>query len=87
MYRTTSLIKAGAVLLVFGTAIAAIAQRAGSSGTVVPICVKSNNGQLRVLTGTNAVCGPSEQNMEWRVDGEVTAIKFGPGLNGTREGA
>ena len=72
-----------AALLLFGTGIVAVTQRVWTAARV-PICVK-NNGQLRMLTGDDAACGPSEQQMDWVVGGEVTDIRVGQGLVGGRE--
>lgn len=71
-------------LLLVGTTIAAVSQREEPAVTRVPICVKEN-GQLRMLTGNNTACEPSERQMEWVVGGEVTEIQLGDGLVGGRE--
>lgn len=84
MQQKISLIKVIVVLLILGAALAAVAQRAGPSGTVVPVCVKGN-GQLRMLTRDAATCRPPEQMMDWVVGGEVTDITLGRGLIGSRE--
>jgi len=83
MYQKISLIKVVIMLLLLGPTLVAVAQRAGPSGTTVPICVK-RNGQLRMLVG-DGTCGPSEQQMDWVVGGEVTDITLGRGLIGSRE--
>ncbi len=81
---TTKLIISIAALLLLGTSIVAFTQIESPSATRVPICVK-DNGQLRLLTGNNTACGPSERQMDWVVGGEVTDVRVGPGLVGSRE--
>ena len=81
---STKLIVTAAVLLLLGTTIAAVTQRESPPVTRVPICVK-DNGQLRMVTGNNTACGPSERLMEWVVGGQVTEIRPGQGLVGNRD--
>ncbi|HEV8486378.1 MAG TPA: hypothetical protein VGV87_22735 [Blastocatellia bacterium] len=81
---STKLIVSSAAVLLLGTTIAGVTQRQDSPITRVPICVKEN-GQLRMLTGNNTACEPSERQMEWVVGGEVTEIQLGDGLVGGRE--
>jgi len=57
----------------------------GASTSSVPVCVKTN-GQVRVLTGANAMCDASEQRTDWVIGGEVTNITLGQGLIGDRQG-
>jgi hypothetical protein len=57
----------------------------GASTLSVPVCVKTN-GQVRVLTGANAMCDSSEQRTDWVIGGEVTNITLGQGLIGDRQG-
>ena len=73
-----------ATLLLLGATVAAVMQRTPTNVTRVPVCIK-NNGQLRVLVDAQTVCGPSERQMEWVIDGEVTNIQLGHGLVGRRE--
>ena len=68
-------------LAVFGTALA-VAQQAAS--TSVPVCIKPN-GQVRVLIGPTAACDSSEQRTDWVIGGEITDIRLGQGLIGSRE--
>lgn len=81
---STKLAVSVVALLLLGTTIVAVTQRSTPSVTRVPICVK-DNGQLRMVTGNNTACGPSEQRMDWVVGGEVTDIRAGTGLVGRRE--
>jgi len=81
---STMLVVSVVALLLLGTTIVAVSQRSTPSVTRVPICVKGN-GQLRMLTVNNTACGPSEQQMDWVVDGQVTDIRAGTGLVGSRE--
>src|SRR5687767_4679675 len=84
-YRTsTKLIVTAVALLLLGTTIAAISQRESPPVTRVRVCVK-DSGQLRMVTGNNTTCDPSEQPMDWVVGGEVTAIQVGQGLVGSRD--
>lgn len=80
--RTTKLVVTAVALLLLGTTIAAVTQRESPPVTRITVCVK-DNGQLRVLTG--AACDSSEQQMELVVGGEVTDIRLGAGLVGSRE--
>ena len=73
-----------AALFLLGSTITAVSQRPAPPVTRVPICVKGN-GQLRMLTDRNTTCDPSEQRLEWVVGGEVTDIRLGQGLVGSRE--
>jgi hypothetical protein len=70
-------------LFLLGTTIVGVTRVENSPVTRVPICVKEN-GQLRMLTGNNAMCEPSERLLEWVVGGEVTDIQLGRGLVGNR---
>lgn len=81
---STKLAVSVVALLLLGTTIVGVTQRSTPSVTRVPICVKGN-GQLRMLTGNNTACGPSEQQVDWVVGGEVTDIRAGRGLVGSRE--
>jgi hypothetical protein len=81
---STKLVVAVVALLLIGTTIAAVTQRESHPVTRVRVCVK-DNGQLRMVTGNNTDCDPSEQPMEWVIGGEVTDIQLGQGLVGSRE--
>ena len=82
--RLRTLVLSIAAAAFFGAAVVGLAQGT-SLRTSVPVCVKAN-GQLRVLMGGAATCGPSEQRTDWVVGGGVTDIALGPGLTGTRDG-
>ena len=69
---STKLVVCIAALLLVGSTIAAVFQREPPRVTHVRVCVKEN-GQLRMLTGNNTACDPSEQPMDWTVGGQVTA--------------
>lgn len=81
---SAKLILTAVALLLLGTTIAAFTQRESPPVTRVPICVK-DNGQLRMVTGNNTACGPSERLMDWVVGGQVTEIRPGQGLVGNRD--
>jgi hypothetical protein len=73
-----------AALFILGTTIVAVSQRESPPVTRVPVCIKAD-GQLRVVTDRNSSCGPSERQMDWVVGGEVTDVRVGQGLIGSRE--
>jgi hypothetical protein len=81
---STKLVVSVAALLILGTTIVAVTQRESPPVTRVPVCIKSD-GQLRVVTDRNSSCGPSERQMDWVVGGEVTDVRVGQGLIGSRE--
>jgi hypothetical protein len=81
---STRLVVTAVALLILVTTIAAVTQRESPPVTRVRVCVK-DNGQLRMVTGNNTACDPSEQPMDWVVGGEVTDIQVGQGLVGSRE--
>jgi hypothetical protein len=81
---STKSVVATVTLLLIGTALAAVTQREALPVARVPICVK-DNGQLRMLIGNNTACDASEREMEWVVGGEVTDVRVGHGLVGSRE--
>ena len=83
-FRTlTKLIFLSLVLLMLGITITAFTQREALSGIRVQLCVKPN-GQLRMADTTTA-CDSSEQLVQWVVGGQVTEIRAGQGLIGTRD--
>jgi hypothetical protein len=79
---STKLIITVLALLLVAT-IVAVAQRESIPVTRVQLCVK-DNGQLR-MADNGASCDPSEQLTEWVVGGQVTEIRPGQGLVGTRD--
>ena len=81
---TKTVVSVAALLLLLGATIT-ITQRLEPSVSRAIVCVKEN-GQLRMLTGGATACDPSERLVEWVVGGEVTDIRAGQGLVGTREG-
>jgi hypothetical protein len=80
---STKLIVTTLALLVLATTIAALTHYASVSETRVHLCVK-DNGQLRMI-GDGTSCEPSERLMEWVVGGQVTEIRPGQGLIGSRD--
>ena len=87
IYRssTKTAVSVAASLLLLGATIA-VTQRSQPSVSRAIVCVKEN-GQLRMLTGSaTEACDASERLVEWVVGGEVTDIRAGQGLVGTREG-
>lgn len=80
---STKLIVTAVALLLLGTTIAAVTQRESPPVTRVRVCVK-DNGQMRMVVG-DSTCDTSERLVEWVVGGEVTDIRLGQGLVGTRE--
>jgi hypothetical protein len=78
------LVVTAAALLLLSITIVAVVRQAPVPATRVPICVK-NNGQLRMLAGNNTACDPSEQLTEWVVGGQITDIRLGQGLVGSRD--
>ena len=81
---STKVVVTALALLLLGTTIAAVTQRESPPVTHVLVCVK-DNGQLRIVTGNNTACDPSEQPMDWVVGGQVTEIRAGQGLVGTQD--
>jgi hypothetical protein len=81
---STKLVVTAVALLILVTTIAAVTQRESPPVTRVRVCVK-DSGQLRMVTGNNTACDPSEQPMDWVVGGEVTDIQLGQGLVGSRD--
>jgi len=81
--RSMKLAVTAAAVLMLSITIAAVVRQAPVPVQRVPICVK-NNGQLRMLVGNNTACDPSEQLTEWVVGGQITDIRLGQGLVGSR---
>jgi hypothetical protein len=79
----TKLIVFTLMILMLGMTISAFTQRESLSGIRVQLCVKPN-GQLRMTDNTTA-CDSSEKLVEWVVGGQVTEIRAGQGLIGTRD--
>ena len=83
-YRTTTKVGVFLTALLLCGVTVAVTQSTTTNVTRVPVCVK-DNGQLRVLTANTSTCDPPEQLTSWVVGGEVTDLKFGQGLIGTRD--
>lgn len=83
--RTTAriLVLSIAAPVLVGGMVILVAQRSASSS--VPVCIKSN-GQVRVLTTEDAACDMSEVRTDWVIGGEVTDVRVGQGLVGSRDG-